>query len=70
MHRISNDERIDVFFTADKWKGEPKNMEPEKCDDLNWFPLGNLPSNTISYIRQALECFQEGITYSEHGWAK
>ncbi len=68
MHRIGNDERIDVFFTADKWQGEPKIMEPEKCDDLSWFPLGDLPKNTIPYIRQAIEYSQKGITYSEHGW--
>jgi 8-oxo-dGTP diphosphatase len=65
MHRLQNDERIDLFFTADKWKGEPKNMEPEKCDDLGWFPLDDLPDNTIPYIKQALESHRGGIYYSE-----
>lgn len=65
MHRLQEDERIDFFFTADKWAGEPKNMEPEKCDDLAWFPLDSLPPNTITYIRQALESYQKGIYYSE-----
>lgn len=68
MHRIGNDERVDVFFTTKRWSGEPKNMEPEKCDDLSWFPLDNLPSNTIPYIRQVLEYFQQGVRYSEFGW--
>jgi 8-oxo-dGTP diphosphatase len=65
MHRLQADERIDLFFTVDKWQGEPKNMEPEKCDDLGWFPLDNLPDNIIPYIRQALQSQQEGIYYSE-----
>lgn len=65
MHRLQNDERIDIFFTTDKWEGEPKNMEPEKCDDLSWFPMDNLPPNTIPYIRQAIEYYQGGTTYSE-----
>lgn len=65
MHRLQNDERVDFFFTASMWEGEPKNMEPEKCDDLSWFPLDNLPDNTIPYIRQALENSQNGIHYSE-----
>jgi 8-oxo-dGTP diphosphatase len=69
MHRSLNDERADVFFTADKWKGEPKNMEPDKCDDLSWFPLDNLPPNTIAYINEVIEGFQKGIYYSEFGWA-
>ncbi|HXY18025.1 MAG TPA: NUDIX domain-containing protein, partial [Candidatus Nitrosopolaris sp.] len=68
MHRKANDERIDVFFTADSWQGEPEIMEPEKCDDLSWFSLDNLPKNTIPYIRQAIECSQKDIYYSEHGW--
>jgi ADP-ribose pyrophosphatase YjhB (NUDIX family) len=65
MHRLQEDERVDFFFVADKWEGEPKNMEPEKCDDLSWFPLDNLPPNTIPYIKQALESYQQGIYYSE-----
>jgi 8-oxo-dGTP diphosphatase len=68
MHRKSTEERIDFFFACCNWKGDPKNMEPGKCDDLRWFPLDNLPKNTIPYIRQAIECFAKNIFYSEHGW--
>jgi 8-oxo-dGTP pyrophosphatase MutT (NUDIX family) len=68
MHRKSNEERIDFFILAKKWKGEPRNMEPNKCDDLNWFDMGKLPENTIPYIRQAIGCFRKGVFYSEHGW--
>ena len=70
MHRVGDDERIDVFFTVDNWEGEPINNEPDKCDDLSWFPLNQLPNNTIPYIKQALDCYQEGTTYSEFGWNK
>jgi len=65
MHRRQDDERIDIFFTAERWEGEPKNIEPDKCDDLSWFPLDNLPPNTIPYIRQAIELSQKNIGYSE-----
>jgi 8-oxo-dGTP diphosphatase len=68
MHRHQDDERVDVFFKVNKWQGEPKNMEPDKCDDLSWFGLDNLPGNTIPYIRQALEKVQQSIPYSEFGW--
>lgn len=72
MHRSSdycqNDERVDVFFVADKWDGKIKNMEPHKCDDLSWFDLGDLPKNIIPYIRQAIEGIINTTYYSEHGW--
>jgi len=63
--KIPDNERIDFFFTAKKWQGEPKIMEPEKCDDLRWFDLDNLPKNIVPYIRQAIDSFLNNIIYSE-----
>jgi len=68
LHRKQDDERIDFFFKIKKWTGEPVNTEPDKCDDLSWFDLNELPSNTIPYIRQAIECYKNNIIYSEFGW--
>ena len=72
MHRNSgtdeNDERVDVFFTAERWGGEIENKEPHKCDDLSWFDLDNIPENAIPYIKQAINCIKNKIYYSEHGW--
>ncbi len=69
MHRKSPpDERIDFFIKANKWRGEPKIVEPDKCDDLKWFLADNLPVNTVPYIRQAIENIKKKIFYSEFGW--
>lgn len=68
MHRKHLDIRMDFFFTADIGNQTPVNKEPEKCDDLQWFPLTKLPVNTIPYIRHAIECYQKKIFYSEFGW--
>lgn len=69
MHRKEpNEERINLFFTAKKWNGEPAIMEPDKCDDLNWFRLDNLPENIIPYIRRVIKCLEENKFYSEFGW--
>ncbi|MFA5925709.1 MAG: NUDIX domain-containing protein [Parcubacteria group bacterium] len=50
-HVIFNDvghrERVDLFIRPGKWEGKIKNMEPDKCDDLSWFPIDSLPGNTI-----------------------
>jgi len=63
--RISNNERVDFFFKAKKWQGEPKIMESDKCDDLSWFEFNNLPKNIIPYIKQAIDSFFDNINYSE-----
>lgn len=68
MHRNSDDSRIDFFFTADKWQGEPINKEPDKCDELKWFPMHSLPLNTVPYVRNAIERYSQGSIYSEFGW--
>lgn len=71
MHRKDRyDERVDFFIEAKKMKGTLKIMEPEKCDDMNWFDPNKLPRNTIGYIKQAIKCYQKGVLYSEWGWDK
>jgi 8-oxo-dGTP pyrophosphatase MutT (NUDIX family) len=69
MHRRQADERVDFFFEPMKWSGEIVNCEPEKCDDLRWFPINELPENIIPYIRQAILCAERGDIYSEFGWS-
>lgn len=71
MHRSCGDhERVDLFFTTKEWSGEIKNMEPNKCDRVEWFPLNQLPDNTIDYIVIAINSWQKQIPYSEFGWER
>lgn len=69
MHRNSVlKESVDTFFITEKWKGNIVNKEPNKCDDLSWFNLNDLPKNIIRYIEQAINNIKSKIFYSEHGW--
>ena len=69
MHRNSDTERIDYFFVAKKWDGEIRNMEPNKCDELSWFPLNDLPLNMIPYVRHAFEMYQKEEQFTMFGWS-
>ena len=67
MHRLVDREYIDFIFEPATWQGELTNMEPGKCDDLRWFPLDALPENVISYVREVIRCYREGVGYAEWG---
>lgn len=61
-------EYINLFFKTDTWKENPTILEPDKCDDLSWFPFDHLPKNTINYIKQAIENIKDKEIYSEFGF--
>ena len=63
--KIPDNERVDFFFTAKKWKGQPEIMETDRCDDLAWFEFNNLTENIIPYIKQVIDSFLGNIIYSE-----
>ena len=67
MQRKNPDrEYVDFYLTADKWKGEPKNMEPNKCDDMQWFDMGKLPENTVGYIPIVIRNINKRRIYSTY----
>ncbi|MCD9186326.1 MAG: NUDIX domain-containing protein [Pyrinomonadaceae bacterium] len=65
MFRYSTEGRIDFFIEVESWSGEPKNLEPDKCDDLSWFSSQELPENTIPYVRKALINATDVLWYEE-----
>ncbi len=68
MHRRDGDERVDFFVNIRKWSGEPVNAEPDKCDEIRWANVDDLPDNTIPYIRRALSNHQQEVRFDEFGW--
>jgi len=68
INNEEDDERFAFFLSPMKWSGEVRNMEPEKCDDLSWFSLNDLPENTLDYIKHAIHQTRNGNFYSELGW--
>ena len=63
MHRKSI--YIDFFFVTKQWSGEPRIMEKDKCDDLQWFPLDKLPGNIVPSVKFAIENYRNNINFSE-----
>jgi len=69
-HRLNRNqvgqERIDLFYELWDWQGDITNKEPEKCDDLSWHALDNLPNNILPLIKHVLEDISNQVHYSEY----
>src|SRR5512141_1864292 len=61
MHRMEGEERVDFFIHVRQWEGEPVNTEPDKCDDLRWGNLDELPDNIIPYVKAGIRNHRAGI---------
>lgn len=62
-HDLPIDERVDFFFTARRWSGEPRIIEPEKCAELRWVrldALDELPGPVVPHERFTLEGLRRG----------
>jgi 8-oxo-dGTP diphosphatase len=54
-HADPIDERIDFFFSARVWTGEPRIVEPDKSAALEWFALDRLPDPVVPHERVVLD---------------
>ncbi len=68
MHNSSSGGRVAFFFLVQDWDGDPANMEPNKCDDLDWFYLDALPDRMIPYCREAMHHIAAERKFSLYGW--
>ena len=68
MFRRSQEPRVDYFFTARTWEGDPEIREPHKCTELVWAAAGDLPADVIPYLVRALDNARTGTVFDEHGW--
>lgn len=49
------EQRVDWFFAADRWAGEPQVQEAAKCAAVQWFSLRELPTPIPAYERLVLD---------------
>lgn len=69
LHRKGTEsEFIALCFMADISGMNPRNIEPEKHDDIQFFNIKNLPSNIIPGHEQIIRNIERASHYSEHGW--
>jgi 8-oxo-dGTP diphosphatase len=63
-------EWVDFFFSTRVWDREPIIGEPEKCDEIGWFPLHDIPENTFPVVAEFLRTYGNHKPYKEAGYDK
>lgn len=59
--------RIGWFFAAEYGAGgEPVNREPDKCSELGWYRLDDLPDDMVAYCRAGLDAYRAGQPFLLH----
>ena len=68
LHRMTDPERFDFFLKCDKWNGNIQNMEPNKCSELSWYGINDLPNNIVPCVKKAIENYRDKIIFDNFGW--
>ena len=68
MHFRGKSDRLGLFFMAESWSGEIRNMEPLKCAGWEWIGVNNLPVNLVPYARKALTDILSDRRLGLFGW--
>ena len=55
---------FDVYFEISSYKGQIKINEPEKCSELKWVDIDNLPSDMIDFEIDAIQNWRKKIMFS------
>ena len=66
MNRINKNLKpyYDIYFVIRSYKGIIKINEPNKCQELKWLDLDNLPNDVIGFEKEALTNYKKGIKFS------
>ncbi len=56
---------VNFYFFCEKFEGEIQNCEPNKCSDINWFEIENLPENLGDIAKRVIWNYENGITLDD-----
>ena len=64
MHHYTG-KRMNFILETEKSDLEPRIMEVDKCEELKWVEINNLPENTMEKVKIIISYIEEGELYSK-----
>lgn len=61
---------MNFILKSNKYSGNIKINEPEKCERLEWFSYENIPDNVTSKVKNTLKEIKSGIFYDNINFKK
>lgn len=61
-------ELLYMVFEIAAYEGDIHNAEPDRCDDLQFFPLDDLPDSMTDMTGECIQNTLAGVRYSEYGF--
>ncbi len=65
LQYVDDKEYLYGYYKVESWQGVPEIKEPQKCDDLQWFPLDSLPQNMVPVTKHVIDQYKSGEVYTE-----
>jgi len=50
-------------YQINEWEGEPKVMEPDKCERWDWYDMDELPSPLFATVPSYVEAYKTGRNF-------
>lgn len=63
MHHYTG-KRMNFILETEKSNLEPRIMEVDKCEELKWVEINNLPENTMEKVKIIISYIEKGELYS------
>lgn len=59
---------FNFYFKTEVFENEPQNMEKDKCDNIKWVEIDDIPENTVPNDKRALHNYFNGIKLDEYNF--
>jgi 8-oxo-dGTP diphosphatase len=66
LKRYTGKHYVDIGLIADWKSGEPKLMEPDKCEGWGWYDIDNLPKPLFEPVTSYIEAYKTGKNYFDY----